>query len=153
MSISFWAAGTVSTIFALAATPTTLLPALAIGGVAGVCGVIGNKVGKWGGALIGGATGGVAAGALTKDGGAAVGGAGCLGLASYALGAVIGPIVGGVMGYQAASAYFNEEAEPQVKDQGLGQIIQEAPSTQIAYETTENGDYILPAKNALKLAA
>jgi hypothetical protein len=153
MSISFWAAGTVSTVFALAATPATLLPALAIGGVAGVCGILGNKVGKWGGALIGGATGGVAAGALSKDGEVAAGGAAVIGLASYALGAVIGPIVGGVLGYQAAATYFQEEPEPQVKDRGIGKIIQEASPAQIAYEKAENGNYILPAKNALKLAA
>tara|TARA_R110002124_G_scaffold64985_2_gene177722 strand:+ start:533332 stop:533787 length:456 start_codon:yes stop_codon:yes gene_type:complete len=151
MSISFWAAGTVSTIFALAATPATLLPALAIGGVAGVCGIIGNKVGKVGAGLLGAATGGVAAAALTKDGGAAVGGAGCLGIVSYALGAFVGPIVGGTLGYQAASTYFNEEAE--VKDNETSQVIQDTSRLEIPYEKTEDGNYILPAKKALTLTA
>jgi hypothetical protein len=150
MSKRFGIGLTLGTVFAIAATPVTILPAIGVGLITGATTWAGGAIGKWGGALIGGTVGAAAGGALTKDAGGAATGGGALGLASYALGAVVGPIVGGVMGYSASVDHFTESA---AQDSETSQIIQEASPAQIAYEKAENGNYILPAKNTLKLVA
>ncbi len=148
MSIRFGVGATLGTIFAVAATPLTIVPALGVGVVTGATTWLGGAVGKWGGALCGSLLGGTAAGALTKDAGAATGGAAVGGLASYVLGAFIGPIVGGYMGYDAGVDYFTEANQKETTS--IQYQVESLENPLLAQYKTNDGHYAIPAQ---KLAA
>jgi hypothetical protein len=148
MSKRFGIGLTLGTVFAIAATPVTILPAIGVGLVTGATTWAGGAIGKWGGGLIGGAVGATAGGLLTKDKGSAVTAGGALGLVSYALGAVVGPIFGGVMGYNASVDHFTEAETQETSAIHYETESQENPV--LSQYKVENGNYALPAQ---KLAA
>ncbi len=148
MSLRFLAGATLGTIFAVAATPVTLVPAIGVGVVTGATTWAGGAIGKWGGLAFGGLFGAAAGGALTKDAEVAAGGGAILGAVSFVLGAIAGPIVGGVLGYNAGVDYFSE---PEQQDTTSIQYeVGSHENPMLAEYKTEDGNYALPAQ---KLAA
>ena len=143
MSKRFGIGLTLGTVFAIAATPITIVPAIGVGLITGATTWAGGAIGKWGGGLIGGAFGAAVSGAITRDRAAALTDGGILGLASYAFGAVVGPIVGGVMGYNASVDHFTEAETQETSSMHYEADAQENPVL-LQYKL-ENGNYALPA--------
>lgn len=148
MSLRFVAGATLGTIFAAAATPLTIAPILGVGALTGVATLVGGTVGKYGGLALGAIAGGLVG--STQNAETAGAGAAVLGGVSFVLGAIAGPIVGGVMGYNASVDYFAEDI---AKENDSSAYIQQVDSnTSELYSKNSEGNYVLPAQ-APKLAA
>lgn len=143
--------GTLGTVFALAATPLTFVPALGVGAVTAATTWAGLPIGRFIGTAVGSIFGAAAVGTLTKDAEGAVAGAGFFGLASYALSTFVGPIAGGVMGYNVAVDHFTE-AET-TKDNDSAYILELDQNPAQSYIQDNDGNYIIQVTSDLKMAA